>query len=218
MIRLDPSMRYTDIEQWIGRGWCFIMPHDGTFNVAQCVRFPMDDEVDEEHECYWHFEDMQGGYYEWTFEECLERVRPHWPTCGSINVPPIKAAVHLERLQMKQWRRTYNARQLTMHFPRKWDYTGRTGKAWDSIGPDHSHVIDAAFDPWYPQIDEIDELFAAGWHSLALTPHIIITNTMPRLVYYGGACAAKVTETGFEPIDSRLTGMVAKQLPGGMYA
>jgi len=214
MIRLEEGMRTSDVSQWLNRGW-FLASDGPNLSPAQMAYFPDEDSDDE---MMWPVETITGFRREYDFEALPDNVFPHWPECGSINIKERMVAVHLERLQMKQWRRTYNSRQIRLRVPRLWEFQSKD-KRIGQLTPDNVDVVRSAFDPEYPDYGKwagVKAMFNEGWHSVALSPQVIITNTEPRLVYYGGLLAAKALGAVFDPIDVRATAMLNKLYPGGL--
>jgi hypothetical protein len=214
MISLEDNMTMGDIEQWVGGGF-FLTPAADGYVPAEVAWWP---EHNEDGECF-DDEDLfclrlcDGDSTQVRFRqaEAQERIFPHWPFCGSINLLHHKLAVHVERLQMKQWRRTFNWRQVKILVPQQWALTGGSMMNTDE------QVVRAIFNPEYPT-DSLSTWFADGWKSVALTPHVIVTNTAPALmVYYNGELAAKLrTDGAFDAIDVRMTHLLSKLYPEGI--
>lgn len=214
MITLEDNMCTSDIEQWIGGGWFLLKMGNGALAPAEVSWWPGrddDEEYDEDENSLFVCRTTDGHEMRLDRGDLKECVFPHWPMCGSINLYRYKFAAHVERLQMKQWRRTFNWRQCKITAPQQWERTGHSLQS-----PETTKEV---FQPKYVEPAELAEMFAEGWSSVALTPHVIVCNnaTYAPLVYYNGELACKLRASGtFDPIDVRMTALLTKLYPGGI--
>lgn len=212
MIKLEHGMCINDVEQWVGGGF-FLTEVNGRTVPAEVSWWPeRDDEgecYDEELYCLTTVED-EPTHVRFHHEAVRDHILPHWPLCGSVNLLYNKLAIHVERQQMKQWRRTFNWRQVKVLVPQQWFLLGNGHENFAT----HRSVPDI-FNPQYPA--DYEEWFADGWRSVALSPHVIVVNTTPRMVYYNGQLACKLRRDGqFDPVDLRITHLLSKLYPEGL--
>lgn len=133
------------------------------------------------------------------------RVQIHWPACGALNVNGV--AVYLERVPAHIYRRTYNSRCLRLTFPDRYALHGRP-ELFSEWSPTHWSVINAAFNPVYPSVDEaFKSLERAG--SVAINPHLILLKTEGEhaiRVYFRGQKAGFIEGNTFLKIGTLLSG------------
>lgn len=135
----------------------------------------------------------------------------HWPKCGAINIAK-GFAVYVQRLQRKQYRRTYNSRCIRTSVPGKWQALKRLQP--EDIYIDHgSHeFIQALFEPEYPlnTYEAIHRMTQGEWASVALNPQIILARTR---VYYRGELVGRLRDGYFfADCDELLGNQIGKQL------
>lgn len=185
MIQLPDVLSPRDVHQWIAGGWGLL---DGDLIVTVG-----DDEDDGQH-----LRDLFGDHVEFDFRRELRRLAVHWPKCGSLNLSASKFAIHLERRSRQQYRRTYNARCLTLTVPDKWHLL-KAGVLRNTHNPDHPEVVEAAFNPEYPSFEEATRMLnEAGWGSVALSPYLIVSQGLKgQNVFYRGERAGMVVDGRF---------------------
>jgi len=111
-------------------------------------------------------------------------VRAHWPTCGSINMP--KFALYVQRLQRRQWRRTFNARCISLSIPGKWQHLKQIEARELRVAADNPEFLRAVFNPTYPSnYDEAMQMLNDR-PSVALSPQILLVGSPNPQVYYRG--------------------------------
>jgi hypothetical protein len=209
MIKMEPNMCPDDVQQWLREGYFYYRKDDdGDLMIGT---------ID-----YWaeHSEDsyvIRNALTDerWSVPDVCPYVFPHWPEIASINLPEYCFAVHLSRLQMKQWRRTYNSRQLRLTVPRKWELSGQNAMAYN-VNINDKVVATSAFTPEYPTLEEAAARLDEGWASVALNQAVIVTNTAPRYVYYRGDLAGRLLHGKYEAIDAAHTPRLLKLFPGGL--
>lgn len=151
----------------------------------------------------------------------LSCVYAHWPMCGSINLPQSRIATHCERIPAKQYKRTFNSRQVQYVLPRAWDVRKMFGSRISNAAMTSSaEVIGALFKPWYPENFEAAlELLGSGWLSVAVNPRIIIAgdDVGKRMIYYRGQLAATINGDAACPVADELTCKLVDRATGGRY-
>lgn len=198
MIPLPKDIVAKDVTQWLGEGWFYaeltpnvfsvarLLVANGEENKAYLTLLYNDPDKDVEITC---------GF---------NQLYAFWPECGSLNIVPNKEqkidgkyAVHLARLQKKQWKRTYNAYCLKLRV-----ISHKTDDF--SVSPDYSQVVAAAFNPEYFTYTEALDKFESGWRSVAINPSLLVSNS-PRdeqIVYIDGELIGIIKEkklTCFNP-------------------
>lgn len=127
-----------------------------------------------------------------------ERLSVHWPKCGSLNLD--RFAVYLKRRQVRQYRRTYNARTLTLHIPGKWDAMKLLDPESLAVNPKSNTVVAAAFAPTYYEWDDAVDMLRDDWFSVAISPYVILARQGEDMaVFYRGRRAGLVQGERFVP-------------------
>ena len=118
----------------------------------------------------------------------ISRVHLHWPLCGAVNCRDHKMALYVQRVATRQYRRTYQGRQVRVTTPRSYEACVNA-KLCRVPGGDSPETLRALFYPWYPStVHEAVKLLEDGWYSIALTRRIILVNAQHKcLVYDGGS-------------------------------
>jgi hypothetical protein len=174
-----------DVWQWLNNGWFFHDSGDGKLCPAYMENSGGDLTVMR----------VDGNEYDYVRHECF----PHWPDCGAVNLHGF--AVILDRIQSRQYRRTYNTRCVELQIPRKWEVMKRYPMA-KTMTADTPEVVNAVFTPTYYTYTRALELLGSGWVSVALNPHLIVVGDRDsHLLYYRGKLLAKVEGGIVEPID-----------------
>ncbi len=185
MQAIPQDVNSDDVWQWLNRGW-FWYEADTGLVPAQLQQI-------ERHEycCI----TLEGDEY--AFER--DRVFPHWPTCGAVNLQGF--AIIIDRQQSRQYRRTYNSRCVLLDVPRKWEVMKRHRFVRD-LTPDSAEVVKSLFTPEYYGYERAMELLDGGWVSVALNPYLIVAGTRDdQLVYYRGKLIARVLQGEMQPLD-----------------
>lgn len=182
----DVSM--VDLHQWLGQGWFFYKEGE-TLVPAQLVDEMRISTIDDN--CY-HVQ------YSLTF--------PFWPVCGALNLDGY--AIYLERLQRRQYRRTYNSRCLSLTIPRKWEVMKSpvaSAVGISTLTPDDHEVIKAAFEPkYYTYTSAMRMMHTEGWVSVALNPYVIVSGGHEKChVYYRRKLVGTIKDGCLTPIGAQ---------------
>jgi hypothetical protein len=209
MIALPEDIHPHDVRQWLGSGVFFASPEPG---AEQWRLAWLDDEGPEVVE---DLEDEDGSeivelqipeerriLVRWVATRQasyvgLQDIRCHWPTCGAINVPD-HPAVYVERLQVRQYRRTYNAQCTRTHVPGQW-FLFKQGKLRGDI-TESAGLLKALFYPEYPAT--VGKAYARlrELGSVAINRHItLVGDPGSPEVYYRTARAGVIAPHGFQP-------------------
>lgn len=190
---LPNTMHQQDVWQWLGGGWFYYRPPDtGCMTIASLHE---GDEEDEDGSYRMTVSTLDGDDYRLEAERCAA----HWPVCGALNLPDFKAAIVLERDQLRQYRRTYNSRCLRIVIPREWE-VAKDSPTLRNLNPNNPAVVEAAFEPEYPDYDGACALLEAGWKSVALHRHLILVGPN-KLVYYRTKLLGQITDNVFVPLN-----------------
>src|SRR5689334_4748081 len=106
MIQLPKDIIAKDVTQWLGDGWFYAEMKPNVFVVARLINANA-----EENKAY--IDGLFGELAKDTEVSCgFNQLYAFWPECGALNIQPNKKhevtgkfAVHLARLQKKQWKR-----------------------------------------------------------------------------------------------------------------
>jgi hypothetical protein len=190
VISLPNDISVEDVGQWLGGGW-FLAQRDA--------------ESAPEPATFCHFDGNMGWRALDGHETILVRelTFPHWPTCGAVNLNGY--AIVLERMQVRQWRRTYNDRCITLHIPRKWDVMKRFGTSIGMLTPNHEDALRAAFSPIYYTFSQaVDKIEQERWISVALNAHLIIAGgDNAYLVYYRNKLIGNIKDGRITPLGTQ---------------
>jgi len=217
VIELPDGINPDDIGQWLYGGVCLYRGSDGTYTPAIMDRVLTRD---------------NGSLYaririvEDNFEAPLNvdpyTLYAHWPLCGSVNVAAYQCALHVERLPARQYKRTFNGRQVKFHLPRAWDVRKRVGQSGYSILQNvNRDTVLALFRATYPESTEAAfEMLGNGWLSVAVNPRVIIAgdDLGKRMVYYRGQLAATMTGEFLSPIADLTTCKIIDRVLERRYA
>ena len=195
MQHLMENMRDHDIRQWLDQG--YVMFEGNVYRYYDCS----DDRVS--------LIDYEGNT-QWVEHSVIQ---VHWPLCGALNIKGRPYAVFLKRRQNRQWRRTFNMREVDIRVPGEW--------AINKLMP-HSELRDvphdlcaqAAFDPKYPSLEQAVHDLGRERISVALSPNLTLTQTAlyHRLVHV----ANRRGNYGLTPVIPRpRLARMSKQVGGG---
>lgn len=156
-----------------------------------------------------------------TVEIPFSQLYGHWPICGSINIPEVKLAIHVERVQQRQYRRTFNDRQVRYLVPRAWEARLRLPRQdLNLVRTSSPAVARALMAPDYPSVDAAFHMLSTGWLTVAINPRVIIACDAvgKRLVYYRGKVAASIVEGTLRPIADVTTCKLIARALGEEYS
>ena len=184
---LPQDLSISDIYQWLGEGW-FLFRHDGQFIVSS-----LEEEMT--------LRTITGVRH----DLIRDRTYPLWPICGSLNLSEFGYAIYLERIQRRQYRRTYNHKCLSLTIPRKWEVMKAKSLEVDQIHPNTPVVIKEAFDPtYYTYTEALGLMDHEGWTSVALNPYIIVSGGPEKChVYYRRKLVGTITNGQLVPIGDQ---------------
>lgn len=192
LIPTPRDIRYNDIVQWFHNGWVVVDTDEGQRPAAFI-------ECDPERRALIHVEyigeDMHLHSHWVPHSECY----PWWPDCGALNLNGY--AVFLERIQRRQYRRTYNNQCLDIDVPRLWDAMRTVGHKVVNVSEDDAEVVLEAFNPTYYCWEEAQQKLEEGWFSVALNPHVIVVGEPQSCyVYYRGDLMGHIDGRELSPI------------------
>ena len=206
MISIPTTISSADLDQWLNNGW--FLHKVGKTSIP--IRY--------------------GGYspykiYGTDIEGCpaealLCNSFAHWPVCGAINLNRI--ALNVIRRQVRQYRRTYNSRQVRLCIPQKWGAVKLYGQEVTSYHANHVEVVKALFNPQYTSYAKaVASIKSNKTFSRAISRHIILvgTNKENIVVYYKGAMVATLVDDLLLPIEGVNSDIrkVLKYLKGSVY-
>ena len=197
MIKLPTDLSYDDISQWL----------DGGFVMTDCGLRAF--ECSEDEGVRLEDDDGCSGVYD------LHEVSIHWPLCGAVNldINGHYLGVYLERRQHRQWRRTFNTRELSLVIPNMWEYLKNGGRPYSSARSLPAWAVArACFEPEYPDMEEAQELLAGGVHSVALSRYVLVTR---RSIYNRDRLAAHYEGRRIYPVAGRREVQRLMKLFGG---
>ena len=191
MISIPEDISSDDLYQWIGDGYVMIhgkaavMVHGKEEDDTTCAKF----------------EFLDNGREEWLD---LDEVQCYWPVCGAINLTHDQKsiAVHVQREQRRQWRRTFNANCVVVTVPCGWGATKLLGRnavrQLRRIG--HRHVREL-FNPTYPTPEGALHSIRSGALSVAISPQVIIAGDGKGqfAIYYRGRLVGGLKDSIFTP-------------------
>lgn len=218
MIALPEGISRDDIGQWLYGGICLARPSSQEPFVAAVMDRTMTGPNDRPSALSVRL--ITDGFEDSRIV-AIEDVRAHWPMCGSVNVQDRRVAVHVERLPARQYKRTYNSRQVSIRVPRAWDVRRRIGEnGLREVRSQTVPLLRALFDPTYPKnVGEAFDMLSDGWLSVALNPRIIVAgdDVGKRMVYYRGKLAATMTGGVLSPVADETTCGLINRAFGGRY-
>lgn len=184
------NLSQDDIGQWLQGGW-FLAKANADSAPEPGQLCGVDDVLG--------WADMEGNQYPLVHDFIF----PHWPRCGAVNLDGY--AVIVEREQMRQYRRTYNDRCVTLHIPRKWDVMKKFGTAMGSMGCNHPVIVAAVFSPRYYTFSQaIGMIEYDQWLSVALNPHLVIAGADDvYMVYYHNKLIGSIKDGKITPLGTQ---------------
>ena len=162
-----------DVNQWLQGTW-FVFLH----NPVAFLSLTCGSDTDTTEVIY--ASDGKGKKMTLTRSHCFI----HWPVCGSINVPEYKIAVNVARIPAKIYCRSYNARQVEVQVPDKWQavlyFRNQPSVAENIAGLDGNNynVVSALFSPRYFTVEEARRLIREdGYFSVAVSSTVLVSRT-----------------------------------------
>lgn len=217
MISLPDGISRDDIGQWLYGGVCIHIAPNGVSTPAVMDRVT----EDRSGATKVRIRLMGDGFIE-PVSVYPSELRGHWPMCGSINVEQYHCAVHVERIPARQYKRTFNSRQVKFMLPRMWDVRKRFGSAVSaSMTQASPGVVGSLFNPTYPESYEAAlEMLGSGWLSVALNPRIIVAgdDLGKRMVYYRGELAVTINGEWASPVADTTTCRIINRALKGRYS
>lgn len=210
MIALPSGMSAHDVSQWLSDG-VFLARRNSNAEWRPCTLLRFEDGI--------RVRDVATRE---AFTANPDNIRAHWPVCGAVNLlegpaglPPF--AVYVRRLQRKQYRRTYNNGCLRVSVMRTWQHLKMYPRELLNVHPMSNQVINAAFFPTYPTLDEAQKMMRDGRVSVALDPNIILVSGPDVHVYYKEVYAGTLQEHMFVPeCDDVVAEDIREALFGGI--
>ena len=196
-----------DIEQWLGGGW-FWANLSHTRRVAACL---MHDQFDHDNRDETTVMDVDNEAHIIP----LTSIQLHWPVCGAINTVG-GYVLHVERVQTRQWRRTFNDRCVRGHVP-----CASAVRA----SPDSGHVtasinrlvVKELFDPTYYDWDRAVRLLSKR-PTVAVNPYVYLSgNGNAGYLHYRNRIIGRAEDkwnTMIQVLDSPTLGRVLKSIGG----
>jgi hypothetical protein len=204
MIELPEDIQSHDIGQWLSDGYFFARPSgESEWKIASYIGTGDNREIG----CRWVSAD-HGEYVP------LQDVRAHWPTCGSINMPGF--ALYVQRLQRRQWRRTFNARCVSIGIPGKWQLLKSIDARELRVTTDSPEFLNAVFNPTYPATFDAAMDMLGSQPSVALSPQILLVGYPNPQVYYRGNLVGQMIGGKFNAECDPLTERRVSKLLGVM--
>lgn len=199
MIELAEGMSSGDVLQWL-EGGVFLSRIDGAWEPVTLTMRPEGDGT---------VAVAPVGRPDASLRVRYSDVRCHWPTCGAINLPDSGYALYVQRVQRRQYRRTFNHRCVNLTVPGKWSLL-KSMAAADLSPPTHSpEVVRAVFDPKYPaSYEEAAELLSTR-PSVAVDPYITLVGYPNTAVYYRADLSARMA---YGSIDFMCPDPIAKRI------
>lgn len=219
MLVLPEGISRDDIGQWLYSGICMAkLSMDGEYRPAVLDRVTEEDRTELGYTARVRL--LDDGF-DITHIIPTEFLAGHWPMCGSVNVEEHRVAVHVERLPARQFKRTFNARQVAIHVPRPWEVRKvRGNSAADALRVSSPCIIQATFYPVYPtHFEEALVKLSEGWLSVAINPRIIIAgdDIGKRMIYYRGKLAATILGEQISPVADVTTCRLIDKVLEGRY-
>ena len=111
----------------------------------------------------------------------VEDVEFFWPDCGCVNVSS-GFAVYVQRRQNRQWRRTYNSREVSVTIPDRWELMKARGAPIST--PGEYEIAYAVHRADYPTIVTAETWLDCGMRmSVAISPHVILAGEGNKRIY-----------------------------------
>lgn len=146
-----------------------------------------------------------------------EAVRPHWPQCGALNMPG-RFALYVQRLQRRQYRRTYNGRCVRVSVPGKWACLKALSARELQVDVNSPDFLLELFNPSYPEDFGAAMRALSERASIAVDPHTVLVGSAEPAVYYRGQAAGRIIGGEFRPECDDWTARRIRKIVGGQHA
>lgn len=208
MIPLPEDISPDDIEQWFNRGIIMVSMND---DMVPCyyngVRRDLDEDVTGINVETFNGEEI---------EVATRDVFGYWPRCGAVNCRAPKGfniAVFVERMQRRQYRRTYNARSVHPTIPDAAAVTKKAGHQAAQFVLCYDRFTPPVFNPVYYTAPQALAMLNGEHASVAVSPTTVVTcgDGENRRIYYNGEFVAKYCPHGLVPLRARIPRAVSKR-------
>lgn len=213
-MKLAEDITTNDLAQWIDAGY-FYVTVGGDERICRVLNWPGQNMSGE-----FVVQDITNG--ENISVRNLQHITLHWPVCGYVNLLHSKFAVHLRRLQRRQWCRTYNTHCVSLSVPSLYTVRRTIGDTSynalrDKLRTNNPQIVKYVFDPTYYSYQEADHLMRSeGWASVALTSNCLLCKTAngQHDVYYRQEFAGTIDGGQLDPVSETLTKKILKVMGG----
>lgn len=208
MLKTPGDVTAQDLQRWYKRGWVAV---DG-FTEPRLVLAARDDPKIISHT-------SGAATDKVAVDSPPSAVYAHWPKLGAVNV--FGFAVHVYRLPLRVYRRTYNEEVLSYIIPNVWSITAKFGDPRQLIQRYQSEFVNAVWNPTYVGVQQAAQrILIDGAPSVAISRSVILTNTdMDEKVgvYYNGERVGYRSSVGAfwecgEALDALTTAKLNKEL------
>lgn len=214
-MKLAKDITFDDITQWIDAGYFFFTTENGERIIGRAIHFPRSDAP------FIVAETDGGKTYEITN---FGDITLHWPECGYVNVPYVRAALRVTRLQRRQWCRTYNPHCVNVTLPCSYSLTrladDKELRAYREVQrASNFKLITHLFEPNYPNYQGALVLLNNDkWGTVALTRNTLLHKTEEDSydLYYRGDYAGNITNSVFNPTNQTIIRKVMKLFNGAV--
>lgn len=141
-------------------------------------------------------------------------IRAHWPVCGAINMD--RFALYVQRLQRRQYRRTFNPRCVRVSVPGKWACLKALSAQELQVDMIDDDFLLELFNPTYP--NDMGQALASlnERASIALNPALVLVRGPDPAVYYRGQAAGRIVGGEFRPECDERTARRIRKMAGGL--
>lgn len=216
MIPLPEGISNEDVGQWLFGGIFLARRPDGELEPATGEHF--DNPVDQTLLCRF----MSANFRGLANPVALKDVYANWPLLGSVNLPDMQLAVHVDRRPAKHYRRTFVPKHMIVTMPRQWEATHKHGSeaVRRAIAPSSMELLRAVYRPEYPSFEEAQFRLNQGWLSVALNPRVILAGDAvgKRMLYYRGDLAATLSGNEATPLTDVMTARLLDKATDRRYA
>jgi hypothetical protein len=218
MIPLPIGIEAKDVSQWIHHGVFLYRPPGGELEPCTLHGWIPETQEDGVHLKVTSLRDNSKAWGPFILnakraDGHSEQVFCHWPMCGSINMHDYKAAVYVQRMQKKQYTRTFTSSCVKLTIPDQKFSKISTGLGMLISGS--REVVLELFEPKYFTFAEgMERGTYHDWGSFAINPHIIITMRRIPRVYFDGQFVGQIKEGYLETFDPSLKRRIVDAFDG----